>query len=246
MALNIIGLGLWDKTDVSVKGLELIKNSDIIYLEHYTSILGETKKEELEEYYGKEIILAPREVVEQGMDDIIKNAKEKEVSFLVIGDVFSATTHIALKEEAEEKDIKVRIVNNASVLIAVGILGLELYKYGKAVSIPFHHEYVKSAVEGIKINFESDLHTLVLLDLHPIENKFMQIKEASGHLIEKGLDGNLIAVGCAGLGSDSPEIITATLRELSETEFGKVPQCIVIPSKKLHFVEEDCINRFKK
>ena len=37
--LQLIGLGLADETDVTVKGLELIKKAERVYLEAYTSIL---------------------------------------------------------------------------------------------------------------------------------------------------------------------------------------------------------------
>lgn len=37
--LYLIGLGLADETDVTVKGLELIKKAEKVYLEAYTSIL---------------------------------------------------------------------------------------------------------------------------------------------------------------------------------------------------------------
>ena len=40
MVFYIIGLGLGDEKDISVKGLETIKKCDKIYLENYTSILG--------------------------------------------------------------------------------------------------------------------------------------------------------------------------------------------------------------
>lgn len=37
--LYLIGLGLGDEKDITIKGLEAIGKCDIIYLEHYTSIL---------------------------------------------------------------------------------------------------------------------------------------------------------------------------------------------------------------
>lgn len=37
--LYLIGLGLCDENDITLKGLECIKKSEIVYLEHYTSIL---------------------------------------------------------------------------------------------------------------------------------------------------------------------------------------------------------------
>lgn len=37
--LYVIGLGLGDVKDITVKGLEIVKSCDLIYLEAYTSIL---------------------------------------------------------------------------------------------------------------------------------------------------------------------------------------------------------------
>ena len=52
MVFYIIGLGLGDEEDISIKGLKAIQNSEKIYLEAYTSILG-VKKEKLEKFYNK-------------------------------------------------------------------------------------------------------------------------------------------------------------------------------------------------
>lgn len=109
--LYIIGLGLSDLEDVTIKGLNAIKSSDQVYLEHYTSILNEDPnyKDELEKFYGKKIILADRTMVEQNSDDIIDNAKDKTVSFLVVGDPFGATTHSDLVLRAIQKGNKERL-----------------------------------------------------------------------------------------------------------------------------------------
>ena len=37
--LYLIGLGLADETDITVKGLDLIKRAERVYLEAYTSVL---------------------------------------------------------------------------------------------------------------------------------------------------------------------------------------------------------------
>lgn len=52
MVFYIVGLGLGDEKDISVKGLETVRNCEEIYLEAYTSILG-VNKSKLEEFYGK-------------------------------------------------------------------------------------------------------------------------------------------------------------------------------------------------
>lgn len=41
-----------------------------------------------EEFYGKELILADRETVEQEADSILKDADVCDVAFLVVGDPF--------------------------------------------------------------------------------------------------------------------------------------------------------------
>ncbi|CAB4035278.1 diphthine methyl ester synthase-like, partial [Paramuricea clavata] len=62
--LYLIGLGLGNAKDISVKGLEIVKNAKEVYLEAYTSILT-VGKDALEEFYGREVTLADRETVEQ-------------------------------------------------------------------------------------------------------------------------------------------------------------------------------------
>ena len=81
--LYFIGLGLGDAKDITVKGLEIVKRCQKVYLEHYTSILTCGQKE-LEEFYGREVILADRDLVEQGAEEILDAAKESEVAFLVV------------------------------------------------------------------------------------------------------------------------------------------------------------------
>lgn len=85
--LYLIGLGLADEQDITLRGLNVIQKCTRIYLESYTSILH-IPKERLESFYSKEIIVADREVVESQADDILHNAKNDDVAFLVVGDPF--------------------------------------------------------------------------------------------------------------------------------------------------------------
>ena len=63
MTLYLIGLGLGDHKDITVRGLEIIKQSEEIYLENYTSVLG-VDVDVLEKFYGKKIQKLWREDVE--------------------------------------------------------------------------------------------------------------------------------------------------------------------------------------
>lgn len=40
MVLTLVGLGLNDERDVSIRGLEAIRAADILYLENYTATLN--------------------------------------------------------------------------------------------------------------------------------------------------------------------------------------------------------------
>jgi len=239
----MIGLGLWDAKDVSVKALEIIKNCDYVYLESYTSKLGCSVKD-LEKLYGKKIIVADRKMVEIDAEDILDQAKENDVAFLIMGDVFAATTHMDITHRAEKRGIDVKVIHNASVLTAIGETGLELYKFGRTVSIPFENEKVISPIDFFKQNFKLGLHTLFLLDLRPDEDKFMTINEAIEYLRKNGVR-KYFGVGCAGLGSDKPEIKVGLLQNLVKVEFTKFPQCLIIPGK-LHFIEEDTLKKWQK
>lgn len=78
---------------------------------------------------------------------------------------YRATTHSDLVVRAKSLGIEVRVVYNASVMNAIGICGLQLYRYGETVSIPFFTETWKpsSFYEKIQKNRGLGLHTLCLL-----------------------------------------------------------------------------------
>lgn len=87
--LYLIGLGLGDIKDITVKGLEAVKKCDRILLEAYTSILIDSSKAELEEFFGgKKIIEADREFIESDQicqKEILDPAKTQNVALLVVG-----------------------------------------------------------------------------------------------------------------------------------------------------------------
>jgi len=205
--LYLIGLGLGDVKDITVKGLEIVRKCQRVYLEHYTSVLGSCTKEELEAFYGREIIMADRDLVESfdhegsNEDEILKGASTDDVAVLVVGDPFGATTHHDLMLRAKEKGIETKAIHNASILNAVGACGLSLYKFGETVSIPFWQDEWKpeSFYDRIVSNRKNGLHTLCLLDIkvkeRSVENimkkrnifeppRFMSTQQASQQLLE--------------------------------------------------------------
>jgi diphthine synthase len=251
MALYFIGLGLHDEKDISIKGLEAVKKCDVLYLEHYTSTLS-CSKEALEKFYNKKIILASRSMVEQDAEQtILKDAESKNAGFLVVGDPFSATTHSDLYMRAKKAGIRCEVVHNASVISAVGVTGLQVYKFGKTTSIPFHNDNVTTPYDVMKDNQKMGLHTLFLLDLDPIGNRYMSVQDAIRYLLNVALkkgDGafkeSTLCIGCSQLGSDKQLIKAGTAFQLLKVAFSKPPQCLIVPGK-LHFMEEEALDFWK-
>ena len=245
--LHIIGLGLGNQNDITVHGLDTVMKCDVVYLENYTSKLN-CSVEDLETFYGKKIVLANRDDVEGEPNKILEEAKTKKVGLLIIGDPMSATTHIDMLLRAKEEKVEVEIIHNVSIMTAIGIVGLQLYKYGKTTSITFPEEGFKpeTCYDVLKMNQAMGLHSLFLLDLRPLEEKYMTVKDGLQYLLdieekrkEKIISLDTFAIGCARIGSDNI-VKCGKISELLEKDFGKEPHCIIIPGK-MHFMEEEAL-----
>jgi len=246
--LYIIGLGLSDAKDITMKGLEAVKKCSKIYLENYTSSFQATK-EELETLYKKPIILADREMIEKSSDKIFGNSGNEDIALLVIGDPMGATTHIDFILRAKEKKIPIKIIHNASIINAVGITGLQLYKFGKTTSICYKEGnwLPETPYDTIKMNQTNGLHTLCLFDIKKDENRYMSIKEAIQTLLEienkrkeNIFTENTLCVGCARIGSDTEIIKSGKASDLLKLDFGGPLHCLIVPGK-LHFMEEEAL-----
>jgi diphthine synthase len=250
MPLYFIGLGLNNEKDITINGFEAIKKCDLVYLESYTSVLN-CKKEDLEGFYNKKIKLAHRQLVEADDNKIIENAKAKNVAFLVVGEPFAATTHIDLFLRAKKEGIKSYVIHNASIVSAVGVTGLQVYKFGKTTSITLENENIETPYGILKGNLSLGLHTLFLLDLNPEEEKFLSINDAIRYLLkvefkrnEKIFSEKTLCVGCARIGSENQIIKAGTARDLLKQNFGKPTHCLIVPGK-LHFMEEEILNLWR-
>ena len=181
----LIGLGLYDEKDVSLKGIEEAKSSSKIYVETYTSIWKGSLKN-LEKIVGKKIKVLKRKDLEENFEKILEEAKNKKIAIFVPGDPLIATTHSALILEAKKRKINTKIVHSSSINSAIAECGLHIYKFGRIVTIPLKEkiELPKSVYDAIKENKEKDLHTLCLLDFDAEKRKFLSVKDAINILIE--------------------------------------------------------------
>ncbi|KAH9915388.1 Diphthine synthase [Fomitopsis serialis] len=261
----LVGLGLCDEKDITVRGLEVVKRSSRVYLEAYTSILM-VQKERLEAFYGKELILADRNMVETESDEILRDADKEDVSLLVVGDPFGATTHTDIIIRARSLKIPTRVIHNASIMNAVGACGLQLYNFGQTVSLVFFTETWKpdSFYDRIKENMGLGMHTLVLLDIKVKEQseenlargrkiyeppRYMSIPQAVSQIAEiEALRGEgvlkpeaTLAVGLSRIGGEEHQrIVCGTLEELLTQPpelFGEPLHSLIIVGKRLHDLE---------
>jgi len=247
--ITFIGLGLYDEKDISLKGIEEIKNCDRVYAEFYTAILAGTDLKKIEKTIGKKIEVLSREETEKGKK-ILEEAEIKNIVFLTCGDPMSATTHIDLRLNAIKLGIKTKIVHGSSIFTAVpGLLGLQNYKFGRTTTLAYPEKdyFPTSPYNVIDYNKKLGLHTLVLLDIQAEKKKFMTANEAMKLLLEmeEKINGNIFkqdSILCvvARAGADEPVVAAGNIKELIDRDFGPPLHTIVIPGK-LHFMEFEAL-----
>jgi diphthine synthase len=250
--LTLIGLGLWDESDITLKGLEEAKKADKIYVELYTSKWhGDLKN--LEKLVGKDVAQLSRKDLEENSEKIISEARQLDIVILVQGDPMVATTHTSLIQEAHKQGIKTKIIHNASIISAVAETGLHIYKFGPSVTIPFpektKNKLPESVYDVIKMNKDRGLHTLCLLDVAADENEYMSANDAMKILLEleKTRKENVVnsdseIIVFARVGGDS-SIQYGKIGELIKLSFGEPPMVLIIPGM-LHFTEKEHLEAF--
>ena len=238
--LYLIGMGLNNESDLSLKAIDAMKKCSLVYCELYTGKwFGDIKK--LESMIEKKIEILPREEVES--DFLVKEAQENDIALLIPGDPLTATTHMELITEAKNKGIETEIIHSSSIFTAVAESGLQLYKFGRTTTLvyPEHGYEPSSPYDVIKENKKDGLHTLVLLDIK--ENRNMTIKEAAELLLKNNaISKDEKIVACSQLGGKDQLIKYAPASDLLK-DF-PVPSTILIPGK-LNFKEEEALKKWE-
>jgi len=236
--LYIVGLGLSDD-DITLSCLESVKSADIIYIEDYTNKwLGSASL--LERLTGKKIKHISREGVES--DKLIKEAKARDVALLIPGDPFAATTHFELIIEAAKQNIKYKIVHAPSIFSVIAETGLQLYKFGETITIPYSYGNYNPSSWFAKIskNLSNKLHTLILLDIQ--NGNCMTVREALESIENLDKNRRIVTkkiVACSKLGTEQRKIVFGSFQKLKKIDFD-IPACIIIPGN-LHFKEEEAL-----
>lgn len=250
-SLTFIGLGLNDERGITLSGLEAAMAADILYLEHYTSLLPELSLPKLERMVGKPIKLCTRSDLEETPNDsILQDAFSNDVVLLVPGDPMAATTHVDLNLRARKKKIETRQIHGVSIIsAATSLCGLQIYKFGKTVTIPFNSKsyHPETPYKVIEENLQRELHSLVLLDVDAEAERYLSVSEGLEYLkiLETKFNSGVVlpstlAVGLARVGSSRPTVRCEPVDKLLTHDFGGPPHTLIFPGR-LHFIEEDAL-----
>ena len=249
--LTFVGLGLYDERSVTLEGRDALARADRAFAEFYTSRLVGTTVADLESYHDIDIEVRDRPGVEQHPDELLDAAQEQDVVFLTAGDTMVSTTHVDLRLRAHDRGIDTRVVHGVTAQSAAsGLTGLQNYRFGKAVTLPFPYAHgaegvPPSVVESIEANRERGLHTLVYLDIKigdvpgktSAEDEFMTGDVAASLLAEWR---DVLGVVVARAGSPDPVVAADRLSALASEGFGGPLHLLVVPGT-LHHLEADAL-----
>lgn len=245
-----VGLGLHDDMGISLRGLEEVKTADRVFLENYTSLLPNFSIRRFMEISGKKpMVVSRKDLEEKDGKNVLEAARCGKVALLIPGDPLVATTHVALRIMAEKCGIKTSIIHGVSILsAAISLSGLQNYKFGKSVTVPFPDETPsETAYEVIVQNKEIGLHTLCLLDIKTEEGRYLSIRDSLAALLAAGkkrrettVTRKTLVVGIARAGSNSPTVNAGFAEDILNYDFGGPPYSLIFPGR-LHFMEAEAL-----
>jgi len=239
--LWLIGIGPGDLDHITERAKRVAKGCSKRYLEGYTAILPPIEEKRLEAVVGPWERLM-RDGVESP-ENMLDEARVGSVALLVVGDPMQATTHIDLEERCAEEGIGFHVIPGlTATALAVSLSGLQSYRFGRQVTIPFSDgEYLPtSPFEMICKNKEAGMHTLALLDLDPTgmgleQPRPMTPREAVDHLIrmnERSEEFDQLVEDWRGLllsdlGTEEERVVSGKMRSLSQIEGGHIHALII-------------------
>jgi len=252
LPLTLVGLGIWNHRDISLRGLEAVREADAVYLDGYTSRLAGSTTQGLTEGLGRDVTVLGREELEGGAErGLLTEARTRDVVLLVGGDPMVSTTHVDLRLKAAAMGVPTRVVHGASIQSAVcGLTGLQNYRFGRSATVTYPHRKTVSQapVDVVRANFSIGAHTMLYLDLHE-EHGPMTVPLAAQLLMQAARDGGwpefaeAWAVGVARAGSPEPVVATRRVRGLGEVNWGGPLHVLVVPAP-LHVVEAEALRAF--
>ena len=252
--LWLIGIGPGDLEHMTERARSVARGCKKRYLEGYTAVLPTDQEALLESVVGPwERLMRPSV---ESPEALLDESRNDSVALMVVGDPMQATTHIDLEARCIEEGIGFEVIPGMSATsLAVSLSGLQSYKFGRQVTLPYPYgDYLAtSPLKMILRNMESGLHTLVLLDLDPTgmgsnlptPMSPSQAISALEGMVEKWLEEgdsiewvnkSVLAVnGWEGMllsdvGTKGQRVLSGSLQEISKIQGGWV-HSLIIPSE---------------
>src|SRR6476646_7727239 len=229
--LYLIGVGINEFDSLSIGSIEILKNSNIIYIDIFTGFLSDEfvlRIKSLSNMIDNSIQENKAEVqevkrwfVEDGRE-MLKNAIEKNVCILIYGDPLIATTYNELIVRASKQSIPYKIIHSSSGITSlIGESGLHYYKFGKMVTMMSDPMSSITVYDTIYNNICLGLHTLILTEYNndelpkssklnnnipfflPPKNVFDLLLERENDLKLINLSENSFAIVASRIGSEN-------------------------------------------
>ena len=245
--LWFVGLGISGISELSDNTVSIIKNADTVYLESFTSPISETEKEQLANMCDGEFKIAKRWLVEDG-NEILENAKKREVVLISYGDPYIATTHLELKTRAVTDKIETKTIHSSSIVSSlIGEIGLQYYKVGKILTVMNDPKSMITPYNTISNNLLSKMHSVILLEYNEDKSFFLAPQDALSLLLDaekiqnrKIISLDTFAIIASRIGKSDQNITSGKISNLIKKEFGNPPHTIIIPGS-LHFTESNAV-----
>ncbi|MEC7458084.1 MAG: diphthine synthase [Candidatus Thermoplasmatota archaeon] len=254
--LWLIGIGPGDLGHMTERARSVARGCKKRYLEGYTAVLPTEQEALLESVVGPWERMMRSSV--ESPEALLDESRNDSVALLVVGDPMQATTHIDLEARCMEEGIGFGVIPGISATsLAVSLSGLQSYKFGRQVTLPYPYgDYLAtSPLEMILRNLEGGLHTLVLLDLDPtgmgldlptpmspsqaistlgeMEEKWLEERDG---IDSTGIKKNALAVNewegvlLSDVGTKGQRVFSGSLKEISKVQGGRV-HSLIIPSE---------------
>ncbi len=265
VGLWLIGLGPGGADRLTEQAVKAAQQADVRFLEGYTALLPPATLCALEDNLGSWQLLM-RSAVEKPTK-LLSLAAKKRVALMVVGDPLQATTHVDLQLRCEDAGIACHIIHGISITtIVTGAVGLQSYRFGRQATMAYPYgDYIPtSPLEIVLANRQSNLHSLVLLDLDPsgsgegeqrpmspaiavdvlrkMAAKLSESNEANATLLNEIEQWEMAL--CTDMGTADATIRAGNPAQIALMEGGRI-HCLVIPAT-LHEMEARALARWSQ
>lgn len=253
--LWLIGLGIEGLGGMNMKGREILKTCDLIYIERFTGYLSDADLSNLSAYCkhsDNDVSVVGRLFVEDGRE-ILEQAVNNKVALIVYGEALIATTYIELFIRATKRGIKVEVIHSASGITSlIGESGLQIYKFGRVSTMMSEPQSAVSVYNTLLDNLLLGNHTLILTEYSETKENispfFLEPSVAMMMLLDVEKDQRSQAfteetfvLVASRIGRADKKIISGHVRSLMEINYEAGPHSLIVPGR-LHFVEKEAIS----